>query len=330
MSSSPLVSIGLPIFNGGESIESVVNSLLNQSYPNFEIVISDNGSTDETPARLAALQKEDSRIKVFLNESNMGSIWNFNNVFLKSQGEYFMWASHDDHHEPDFILACVTALEKDKSAVLCSPNIKATIDGSDEIVWVAGLHSFRNRRKLLERYRETLKHFPAASLYGMYRSSSMARTKLFPNVIGGDLLLIQELSLLGPFIEEPEILFTYYGRPRWNSVDQDFMTFFGRPKKPWWYSPFLMVFLFQIRQLKRADVTLFERYGLTIVLFRYQLGQFTLKVLLKFLKYLLPGRFKLKVATYIYWRFMNGPNVRALNLEKFSNRIIKPRIGWFG
>ena len=329
MANMPLVSIGLPVYNGAETIERAVNSLLTQTYKNLEIIISDNGSTDETLKTLAKFQGIDSRIKVFKNETNRGSIWNFNKVFQESTGKYFMWASHDDHHEVGFIAACVTALEEHQEAVLCAPNMQMTSHDSEEVIWISDMHSFMDKRSLPARYRETLRHFPAVSMYGLCRLSSLKDTDLFPKVIGGDLLLIQELSLQGTFIGVPEVLFTRHGRAKWNSIDQDYMVFFGYPRKPIWYSPFIMVFLFQIRQLLRTKISTRKKFKLIAILFRYQLRQFILKVCLKLLKYLLPNYFKLSVAKYIYWKFMNGPNIRMVHSEIFLNRIIKPTIGWF-
>jgi glycosyltransferase involved in cell wall biosynthesis len=329
MTSSPLVSIGLPVYNGEETIERAINSLLGQSYQNLEIVISDNGSTDGTSAILERYREKDPRIRIFKNNVNRGSIWNFKKVFEESSGKYFMWAAHDDHHENRFVSLCVEAMEMDDEAVLCAPKMQMTAADSEEVVWVSCMDSFKDKKSLLERYRETLRHFPAVSIYGLHRRSALAKTELFPKVIGGDLLLNQEMSLLGTFIGVREVLFTRHGRAKWNSIDQDYMTFFGRPKKPIWYSPFLMIFVRQVRNLLGAKVPPQQRLALLSTLMIYQFEQFYLKLSMKLLKYVLPERLKLPISKFIYWKFMNGPNVTAVNKEIFLERIIKPRIGWF-
>ena len=329
MTPGPLVSVGLPVYNGEETLERAINSLLNQTYQNFEIVVSNNGSTDNTLEILRRFEKMDGRIKVFTSKENRGSIWNFNKVVEESTGKYFMWASHDDHHEDAFVASCVNAMEQDENAVLCAPKMQMTASNSEEVVWISCMDSFRNKKSLVDRYRETLRHFPAVSIYGLYRRSALAQTRLFPKVVGGDLLLIQELSLLGTFIGVPEMLFTRHGRAKWNSIDQDYMTFFGRPKKPRWYSPFMAIVVHQVRQLLRANVGKRERGALLLALSIYQVEQFFLKLALKLMKYLLPQSLKLSVAKFFYWKFMNGPNITAVNEEIFLNRIIKPRVGWF-
>jgi hypothetical protein len=204
-----------------------------------------------------------------------------------------------------------------------------TSAGSDEIVWISSMNSFSNKNSLKDRYHETLHNFPAVSIYGLYRRSLLEKTGLLPKVMGGDLLMIHELSFFGHFIGFPKILFTRRGRPKWNSVDQDYMTFFGRPKKPIWYSPFLIVFLHQILQVHRAKLSLYQRFTLMVVLFGYQFKQFGLKIVIKVLKYILPQRLKMPVAKLIYWKFMNGPNIKAVNSQIFIERIVKPKFGWF-
>lgn len=329
MSQNPLVSIGLPVYNGEDSIVRVINALLSQTYQNFEIVVSDNGSSDNTLELAKRFESKDSRIRVLHNDLNQGSIWNFNNVFQYSSGKYFMWAPHDDHHEETFISRCVEAMEKDGFAALCAPRMQMTEAGSDRVLWTSSMDSFKGKRSLISRYRETLWNFPAVSIYGLYRRELLAKTDLFPRVIGGDILFIQNLSLYGHFIGIPEILFTRHGREKWNSVNQDFKTFFGRSKKPIWYSPFFAVLAFQVKQLSSVNLSALERTKLLTILFNFQLRQFCLKLSLKFFKFALPNRVKLPMAKFIYWKFMNGPNIKTDVEDSFTERIIKPRIGWF-
>jgi hypothetical protein len=220
-------------------------------------------------------------------------------------------------------------MEKDSFAALCAPRMQMTEADSDRVLWTSSIDSFKGKRSLTSRYRETLWNFPAVSIYGLYRRELLAKTKLLPQVIGGDLLFIQNLSLFGHFIGTPEILFTRHGREKWNSVDQDYMTFFGRAKKPFWYSPFLAVLVFQVKQLFTVNLSALQRTKLLFILFNYQVRQFSLKLGMKFLKYALPNRVKLPIAKAIYWRYMNGPNIRTNNEDSFTERIIKARTGWF-
>jgi glycosyltransferase involved in cell wall biosynthesis len=119
----PKVSIGMPVFNGGKiredgktEIEIAIESLLKQTFEDFELVISDNASTDRTSEIIHRYATKDSRIVLFKQAQNIGSFKNFRFVLEKSKGEYFFWASHDDWWEKHFIASGIAALEKRDNA----------------------------------------------------------------------------------------------------------------------------------------------------------------------------------------------------------------------
>lgn len=109
----PLVSIGLPVFNSQKSIVRALDSLLSQSYPNFEIIISDNCSEDKTAEICKRFAEKDKRVTFSANQTNLGVNANFNIVYGKASGKYFMWAGSDDYWDPDFIKVLVDELESD-------------------------------------------------------------------------------------------------------------------------------------------------------------------------------------------------------------------------
>jgi glycosyltransferase involved in cell wall biosynthesis len=236
----PLVSIGLPVFNGENGISCALDSLINQDYKNLEIIISDNASTDATKEICACYVKKDSRVKYFRIENNLGAVWNFNRVFELAKGDYFMWAAHDDNREPTFISACVEKLQISPRAVLCQVKTAIYIDGSDEIMCFNDLDSFEGKIEIIERYRETLKNFPMTALYGLYRVTALKRTQRFSKSIATDVAFIQELSIHGNFIQVPSVLFSYIGRAKWNTIQEDYKAISGGALKPWWYLPFIV------------------------------------------------------------------------------------------
>jgi hypothetical protein len=238
-----------------------------------------------------------------------------------------MWAAHDDEHEPTFIAECVEAMELDKLAVLCATRTQMKIQNSEKVIWISSMESFCGKDSVQARYRETLRNFPAVAMYGLYRRSSLAQTSLFPRVIGGDLLMVQQLAIIGKFIEVPKILFTYHGREKWNSVHQDYMTFFGRRNKPWHYSPFFMVLVSQIHMLLIADISPGKKTHLFLTLIGYQFEQFSLKLTLKVLRKSIPFRYRFQILKHFYWKFMCGPNVLMVDEDLFINRIVKPKLG---
>jgi len=325
----PLVSIGMPVFNGEKSLAQALDALLNQDYTNLEIIISDNGSTDRTSEICEEFLKKDRRVKYYSSSENLGSNWNFNRVFDLSSGKYFMWAAHDDMRELSFVRACVKKLEQFPEAVLCHVHTAFFIENRKERLGVANLDSFTGVTGLVERYRETLKHFSTVAIYGVYRSATLKKTHMFERAIATDLAFIQELSIYGSFIQVPEILFTYIGREKWNTVHDDYKDFSGKDRKPWWYLPFVVLFRDHWSRVARAELTFGLKLRLWSLLIDHEVRQIILKVLLKVCRRICPAAMKDRLATWIYSRWMQGPNLEIDCEDLFLERIIKPRVGWW-
>ena len=107
----PKVTIGLPVFNGEKYLAQAVDSILAQTFEDFELLISDNASTDGTPEICEHYVKADKRVQYFRNKVNLGAAPNFNGLVPKARGMYFKWAACDDLLEPDFLRACIEALD---------------------------------------------------------------------------------------------------------------------------------------------------------------------------------------------------------------------------
>ena len=112
------LSIGMPIYNGDEFLKEAIESLLNQTFEDFEIIISDNASTDQTQQICRYYADLDPRIRYYRCKENLGAAWNYNRVFELSYGEYFKWAAHDDYCAPSFFERCVEALDRDRNIIL--------------------------------------------------------------------------------------------------------------------------------------------------------------------------------------------------------------------
>ena len=113
----PKITIGLPVYNGAKFIHNAIRSLLKQSYTNFELLISDNASTDQTESVCRNFAKTDKRIKYTRHETNSGYVWNFNSVLQQADTEYFMWAGADDVWHPEFIERNLSFLEKNQGFI---------------------------------------------------------------------------------------------------------------------------------------------------------------------------------------------------------------------
>jgi len=105
----PLVTVAIPTFNRADLVEQCVRSVMEQTYPNIEILVSDNASSDETLKRLAAI--DDDRLRVVTSPTNVGAIGNFNKCIDEAHGEYFVLAADDNFYRPRFVEKCVRLIE---------------------------------------------------------------------------------------------------------------------------------------------------------------------------------------------------------------------------
>lgn len=108
---SQLVSIGVPVYNGEKYLRQALESLLSQSHSNIEVIISDNASTDATERICREVAAKDKRVSYIRQQSNNGPIGNFNFVLQQAQGEYFMWAAHDDFWDEGWLAALVPCIK---------------------------------------------------------------------------------------------------------------------------------------------------------------------------------------------------------------------------
>ena len=119
MNNRPLLSIGFPVYNGQRYLETTLSSILGQTFTDFVLTISDNGSTDATSEICREFAARDPRVRFHRSESNRGLSWNYNRVLELSSGKYFKWMADDDLYEPEFVERCVDVLERDPDVVLC-------------------------------------------------------------------------------------------------------------------------------------------------------------------------------------------------------------------
>jgi glycosyltransferase involved in cell wall biosynthesis len=201
------VSIGLPVYNGERYLREAIGSILGQTYRQFELIISDNGSTDGTESMCRAYAAADPRIRYYREEVNRGGAWNFNRVFSLARGEYFKWAAHDDICAPRFIGCCVDVLDRLPAVVLCHP--RTTIIDEVGKATVQDSVSLRtDSPRAHHRFHDLIRVYHGCyQQSGLIRSEALRRTPLIANYAASDRILLARLALLGPFYEVPEHLF---------------------------------------------------------------------------------------------------------------------------
>ncbi len=205
----PRVSIGMPVYNGEEFIAEAIESLLNQSFTDFELLIADNASTDRTPEICREFAARDSRIRWMPSPENRGAAWNFNRLFFESQGQYFKWSAADDICAPTLIQKCMDVLDNNPDVVLCHCRT-SKIDANSEKI---GQYDLDNSLDVAnpvihKRFRaQILPRHSCVHVFGLIRREILARTPLIGPYVSSDRVLLAELSLYGPHHVIPEYLF---------------------------------------------------------------------------------------------------------------------------
>jgi glycosyltransferase involved in cell wall biosynthesis len=207
------VSIGLPVYNGEKYLRESVESILAQTYPDFELIISDNASTDTTELTCWEYAKSDPRVRYLRNDTNLGAAPNFNKVFDLSAGEYFKWAAHDDVLAPEFLSRCVDVLDQNQDVVLCYTRVKIIDENSAfEVDYNPGPDT--NSPRSSERFRNLiLRPEYAVQQMGLIRANVLRKTVGHGSYPSSDEVLLAELGLMGRFYEVPERLFFYRRHP---------------------------------------------------------------------------------------------------------------------
>ncbi|SVE04342.1 uncharacterized protein METZ01_LOCUS457196, partial [marine metagenome] len=125
----PIVSIGLPAFNNENTIEDAIQSIINQSFQNWELIISDNNSSDNTEKIIKKLISLDSRISFYKQKENTGMYANFEFVLTKAKGKYFHWLGSDDSRSVNFLDDNISYLENNSDFVAsCSTKYYGSIE----------------------------------------------------------------------------------------------------------------------------------------------------------------------------------------------------------
>ncbi|SUS07691.1 putative Glycosyltransferase involved in cell wall bisynthesis [uncultured Defluviicoccus sp.] len=211
-SSTPRVAVGLPVYNGENYLRIAIESVLAQTYRDFELIICDNVSTDSTPAICAAYAERDSRVRYHRNPRNLGAAPNFNMTFklISPSVEYFRWISHDDTMSPDSLEKSVRALDAHPERVLCTSLIgMIDADGTQTSVYDSGLHAARNSDQPSERFFDTaLRKHNNYDTYGLIRRSALENSLMMPSYYAGEKTTLVELSVRGKFFHIPEVLFS--------------------------------------------------------------------------------------------------------------------------
>lgn len=204
-----LVSIGMPVYNGDRYVESAILSVLQQTHSDFELIISDNASTDRTEEICQSFVATDSRVKYFRNHANIGAAENYNRLFQLSSGEYFRWSNADDLVAPEL-------LEKTLAVLMARPDAVIAF-GRTELIDAEGesLGDYEDNLDIqaddvVTRYSKFYARVGLTNvIYGLMRSSAVAKTGLMGNgtLPASDISFMAAMVLQGKFVGIHDRLF---------------------------------------------------------------------------------------------------------------------------
>jgi glycosyltransferase involved in cell wall biosynthesis len=204
---APRVSIGVPVYNGEAYLEEALLSIAAQTWSDYEVILSDNASTDRTREICLAYAARDSRVRYVRNDVNIGGDRNHNRCFELSRGVYFLGLAHDDRLEPTYVERAVAVLEAEPSIVFCHSRTRI-IDASGAPTDLQEPHAFSDSDRPDVRLRDAICDAQSVVVgFGMMRSSVLRQTPLFKPYPSSDAFLQADLSLRGRLYEIPEILF---------------------------------------------------------------------------------------------------------------------------
>jgi glycosyltransferase involved in cell wall biosynthesis len=289
---TPRVSIGLPVYNGEKYLASAFDSLLAQTFVDFELIISDNASTDHTTEICREYAASDSRIRYYREEVNQGAPWNFNRVFQYARGEFFKWQAADDVVAPTLLERSVAMLEADPSAVLCYPRT-TVIDAQGDLLSDApgswrppesnngytaseqadprGLNSLQPAERLRGILMDTVWCY---ELFGLTRRDVMRRTHLHRNSSASGKCFLIEMAFQGRLVEIPEVLFFNRRHAQQytmltNVADQQSFDRPGKKQRSWPWPYHLRCTAMYAGCIWRAPISFSQRLQCSAVLLRY-------------------------------------------------------------
>src|SRR5207247_900295 len=204
---TPRVSMAVPVYNGERYLGEALDSLLAQTYHDFELIICDNASTDGTGEIARSYASMDERVRYVRNERNLGLAGNVKRAFQLSSGEYFRWHAADDVCAPQFLARCVAVLDRHPAVVLAYPRTKL-IDADGRVTAASddGLHLQAARPSV--RFQQLLERVGYVNAqFGLLRAEVLRRTGLLGSYPAADVVFVAQLSLHGTFWEVPSFLF---------------------------------------------------------------------------------------------------------------------------
>jgi glycosyltransferase involved in cell wall biosynthesis len=237
----PNVSIGLPVRDGDRYLDEAIRSILNQTYGDFELIISDNASTDRTEAIARGWAAVDPRVRYVRNPVDVGAAPNFHQCFRLARGKYFKWAAYDDLLHPKYLELCVEGLEMNPEVVLAHSSAEQIDDAGDLVGHIPNIVEVNSEdpvRRFTNVVTEERLNLP---IFGVMRSEVLATTSLHGSFFAAARVELAEMALRGPFVWIDDPLFVHRNHSgasvRAIHDDQERRLWYDPARAELWYLP---------------------------------------------------------------------------------------------
>lgn len=201
------ITVGMPVYNGAKHIAAALDSILAQTHADFELVVADNASTDDSAQIVATYAARDPRVRLIRHPANIGAARNWNSLVPLARGRYFKWASSNDLIAPTMLAECFRELEADASLILCNGRTMLIDERGEELGLFSG-DVDATQPTPSERYEHVRRSATLNNLQGgLIRTSALRQTLLERVYPGGDMVFLAELALYGRFLLLPQALY---------------------------------------------------------------------------------------------------------------------------
>ena len=194
---APRVSVGMPAYNAEATIGTAIESILDQTLGDFELIISDNASNDGTWQIIQAFERRDPRVVGIRQPVNLGANGNYSALFRQASAPYFKWASSNDWCAPRLLEDCVAVLDAHQDTVLVAPLTRLFETSLSDFSEYNGDVAF-DQANPVERFTAVCQRLALNNVMnGVVRTAALARTRLIEHYVGADVVLVAHLALLG-------------------------------------------------------------------------------------------------------------------------------------
>ncbi len=212
--STPCLTLGLPVYNGADYLRETLDAVLAQTFKDWELIISDNGSTDGTMDIIEEYAAADERIEYRVHPNNVGAHRNYNSIVPHATGTYFKWLAHDDLMAPTYLERCIEILEQRPDVVLAFAATDRIDEDGNKISELRSTMSYDSDSPY-ERLRAYIgDRMKVPQIFGVMRRSTLVKTALLRSYGASDFTFLEEMAMRGRFayIDEPLFLYRIHTR----------------------------------------------------------------------------------------------------------------------